>query len=151
MMPQAIYDLVNHPAPPARLTLLEGREIPLDALRGKHVGLIFWATWCGHSKSRIADFAELAEHYAIRKDVVFLAVSIDRAENLETLRSRIESQGLQKVNHVFSGNDVQDEAFLAFKGEAVPYVVVIDPRGRVRSVDSSTSSLEDYLDEAFGG
>jgi thiol-disulfide isomerase/thioredoxin len=148
MSPQ-VYDLVGKRAPTARLMLLDGEEIPVSALEGKHVGLIFWATWCGHSKARIEDFEELAKRYSRRKNVVFLAVSIDRAEAMDNLRSRIESQGLQSVTHVFSGNDVQDEAFQAFRGEAVPYVVTIDPRGRVRSVDTSTSSLEEYLESVF--
>ena len=51
--------------------------------------------------------------------------------------------------HVFSGNDTQDEAFLALKGSRVPYVIFVDAQGIVRYVDYSVSGLGDFLQERF--
>ena len=148
-LPPSAYEMVDKHAPMTRLTLLEGGDLPLEAFEGKHTALMFWATWCGHSKARMEEFAELAAEYSARRNVAFVAVSVDRADDLDKLRARIQSDGLGKITHMFSGNDVADEAFLAFKGESLPYIIVLDPNGRVESVDISTGPLEDYLEEHF--
>jgi thiol-disulfide isomerase/thioredoxin len=142
--------LVGLQAPYVRFTLLDGEAIPLEATKGKTTAILFWTTWCGHSRGTIEEFEALAKRYKRRKDVVFLAASLDRAGDLASVKGRIKSQGLSDVAHAFSGNDMQDEAFLAFKGDSVPYIVVVDPRGVVQSVANSTSALEDYLEERFG-
>jgi hypothetical protein len=71
----------------------------------------------------IAQFEDLARTYAPRGDTDFFAVNLDRNEDLHVVRGRINDQDLSTVVHVFSGNDVQDEAFLALKGDQVPYCI----------------------------
>lgn len=146
---QGAKDLVGSPAPYSRFTMLDGTQLPLEFAEGKTAAIIFWTTWCGHSRSVIEDFEQLAKRYKKRKDIVFLAASLDKADQLRALEGRIESQGLTSIMHAFSGNDMLDEAFIAFKGDSVPYVVVVDPRGVVRSVANSTSELEEYLETRF--
>jgi thiol-disulfide isomerase/thioredoxin len=147
----AAKEMIGQPAPYTRLYMLDGTEIPLEAERGKNLMMMFWATWCGHSKGAIEDFEALAHKYHRRQDVSFIAVSIDKAEDFEALKGRIESQGLKEITHAFSGNDVQDEAYQSFHGEVLPYVIAIDPQGVVKVVDTKVSSLESYLDAKFGG
>jgi thiol-disulfide isomerase/thioredoxin len=130
--------------------MLDGSEITLSAQQGHYVALLFWATWCRHSKSAIADFEDLARTYRRRADVRFFAVSVDRNEDFDALKSRITSQELRSIVHMFSGNDILDEAYQKFFGELVPMSVLIDPRGVVRYVGTDVSGVEDLLDERFG-
>jgi thiol-disulfide isomerase/thioredoxin len=143
-------EMVGHPAPFTRLTLLDGSQVPLDATMGKTTAIIFWTTWCGHSRGTIEDFEELAKKYSRRKDLAFVAVSLDKEPDLPKVNERIAGLQLSTITHAFSGNDVQDEAFIALHGESVPYLVVLDKRGTVKSVASSISELEDYLEETYG-
>jgi len=145
-VPSAAKAMVGNEAPYVRLTMLDGTSLPLEAYRGKHLALIFWATWCGHSRSTIADFEALAEKYKNRRNIQFVGVSVDKSEYLTELKGRIKSQELNTMTHAFSGNDIQDESYLAFHGEILPYIVVIDPQGIVRVVASGTGPLEDYLE-----
>jgi thiol-disulfide isomerase/thioredoxin len=146
---QAAKDLVGAPAPYIRFTMLDGTQLPLAFAEGKTAAVLFWTTWCGHSRSVIEDFEQLAKRYKKRKDVVFLAASLDKADQLRALEGRIQSQGLTSIMHAFSGNDMLDEAFIAFKGDSVPYVVLVDHRGVIRSVANSTTDLEEYLEARF--
>lgn len=149
-VPEKAANLVGRPSPDARLMMLDGTETTLSAQQGRYVALLFWATWCRYSKGAIEDFEELARSYRRRSNVLFFAVSVDRNEDFENLKSRIVSQELESIVHMFSGNDVLDEAYQKFFGELVPMAVLIDPRGVVRYVGTDVSGVEDLLDERFG-
>lgn len=146
-MPARIQELVGQPAPESRLMALDGSEVPLSAYRGQYVSVLFWATWCKHSRGAIEDFEDLARQFARRKDMAFVAVSVDRNEDFDVLKQRITSQDLHTMTHKFSGNDLFDETYMSMRGESVPYVVLIDRRGVVRHVGNSVGELEDLLEE----
>ncbi len=143
--------LVGHEAPQSRLMLLSGEHIALNSLLGKEVALLFWATWCPHSRAGIEEFAALARRYKDNPKLEFYAVSVDSNDAYEELQNRIRLQNLKQMTHVFSGNDVQDEAFLAFHGERLPYAVFIDEAGVVRLADLGVGGLASFLDRRFGG
>ncbi len=141
--------MVGNQVPTGRLMLLSGDDIAIRPDDGKMRVLLFWATWCPYSKDAIEDFEALARKYSSRSDVAFYAVSIDRNEDYQVLESRIQEQDLRTVQHVFSGNDVQDEAFIALYGTTIPYAVVVDRSGVVRFVDVGVSGLDSYLRRAL--
>lgn len=142
--------LIGRQAPQSRLMLLSGEHIALSSRVGRNVALLFWATWCPHSRSGIQEFEALARVYKDRPEVEFYAISVDKNEAYEELQNRIRLQGLESMTHVFSGNDVQDEAFLAFYGERLPYAVFIDDKGVVRFTDLGVSGLKAFLAERYG-
>jgi thiol-disulfide isomerase/thioredoxin len=130
--------------------LLNGEHIALRSRVGKSVTLLFWATWCPHSRAGIEEFEALARTYKDRPEIEFYAVSVDKNEAYAELKNRIHLQDLESMTHVFSGNDVQDEAFLAFHGERLPYAVFIDDEGVVRFADLGVSGLRTFLSQRYG-
>lgn len=141
--------LVGSRAPESRLMLMSGEHIALRSRVGKDVALLFWATWCPHSRAGIEEFEALARAYKGRPGVEFYAVSVDKNEAYEELQNRIRIQNLESMTHVFSGNDVQDEAFLAFHGERLPYAVFIDEGGIVRFADLGVGGLKAFLAQRY--
>jgi thiol-disulfide isomerase/thioredoxin len=127
------------------MMLLSGETVALHDNAQVSRAILFWATWCPRSRSDIERFEDLARRYSWRGDIEFYAVSIDKHEDERELLSRIESQDLKTVRHVFSGNDTQDESFLALRGDQLPYAVLIDRRGVVRSITVGVSGLEELL------
>jgi thiol-disulfide isomerase/thioredoxin len=125
--------------------LLSGDDVALKNSSGRKQAILFWATWCSHSRSVIASFEDLARTYVSRGDTDFYAVSLDKNQDLDLLKGRIQAQDLTTVTHVFSGNDVQDEAFLALRGHHVPYSVFIDERSIIRYAGLGISGLEELL------
>jgi len=138
-------ELEGKPVPWSRLMLLDGSQIPLTPDAGKMHVVLFWATWCPRSRYVVEDYQRLAHQFGGKPHLSFFAVSIDKNDDFETLKGRIDSQGLHSIQHCFSGNDVQDEAFLHFKGHTIPFVVVIDPQGIVRVVTPHVGEVEDFL------
>ena len=143
-------EMTGQPAPEARLMLLDGTEFPLSSLQGKYTAIVFWATWCPKSRKLIVRYEELARRYSQRGDIEFYAVSVDKNEDFGKLKDRIKSQDLKTMTHIFTGNDSQDDVFLSFKGNSVPYLVLIDPKGTIRVVDDSFDTLDDYMNVEFG-
>jgi hypothetical protein len=142
---QGTTDLVGKPVPWSRLMLLDGSQVPLTPDAGNTHVVLFWATWCPRSRYVVEDYEQLAHRFGGRPHLSFFAVSIDKNEDLETLKGRIDSQDLHSMRHCFSGNDVQDEAFVHFKGHTIPFVVVIDARGVVRVVTPHVGDVESFL------
>ena len=68
------------PAPDWTLPDLEGRNVSLQALRGKPVVLDFWATWCTPCEFQIPILNEVYERYRDRVEFVGVAVDVDGRE-----------------------------------------------------------------------
>jgi peroxiredoxin len=132
--------------PSARFTMLNGSYTSLYAFRGKKVIVVFWATPCRKSRKEIKRINTLAGEMSSRKDVVFLAISLDKAENQEKLSRFIVDNQLNNLKHVFSGNDYDDEAFIVFYPKALPRIYVIDPSGQVVADGGSCKLIKKALE-----
>ncbi|HKQ78984.1 MAG TPA: TlpA disulfide reductase family protein [Blastocatellia bacterium] len=69
------------PFPAFSVTSLEGKKYEFAALRGKVVVINFWYIGCGPCKAEMPELNRLVKDYA-GKEVVFLALTFDDAENL---------------------------------------------------------------------
>lgn len=136
---------VGKPAPETRFTLLEGEYVPLKKFRGQTVVLIFWAQWCHSSRPVMVRLHEFSAKLG-RSDVVFLAASLDEVKDVAKLKERIVYQHLDNFQHAFSGNAGSDEAFIAFEGSTLPYLLIVDPQGVVVAAGSSDSIVYDYFE-----
>jgi thiol-disulfide isomerase/thioredoxin len=63
------------PATDFTLPTLDGKQLSLNAFKGKVVLLNFWATWCGPCKAEIPGFVELQQQY--KNDLVVIGLSVD--------------------------------------------------------------------------
>jgi len=120
------------PAPFALIYMANGKDTVLSDYKGKTVALIFWASWCNFSKYAMDDFNEKAGQYKDRKDLVFLAVSID--ESREEFEERVQVRKYNNIIHAFSGNGPLDETYLRFGSPAIPAVYMIDPEGTIKEI-----------------
>src|SRR5215211_1155458 len=75
MIPPDDGDLVGRTAPEVEFQLADSKKAKLTDYRGRHVVLSFWASWCGPCRKELPALAELAQK---RRDVVFLAVNVDK-------------------------------------------------------------------------
>lgn len=119
--------LMNNPAPPFTLTLLDGDTFDIEAQHGKVVVIDFWATWCGPCVQALPHMRTLAGSFE-DEDVVFLGVSRDRAGQERQVRQVLERHEITFAN----GIDVDDIA-PRYGVRGIPNVVLIDKDGIIRS------------------
>jgi len=93
------------PTPPLALKDLEGREVRLEAYRGRTVIVNFWATWC--------------------------APCVEEMPSLVRLRDKYASQGLEVIGVNFQENAARIQPFLQRYGIDMP--VVRDHDGSART------------------
>ena len=127
----------------ARVRLLDGEYVPLAEFSGKPTVLLFWATTCSRSRSRIGDFADWARSSG--DSAHFLAISLDEDRDaLERFFS--ERSGLASLRYAWSGNGAADEAYESFGLREIPAIVVLDAQSRVLGitarVDEALTMLE---------
>ena len=112
------------PAPEFKLKDFSGKELNLEASRGKVILLNFWATWCGPCREEIPELISLQNRYKDRLQIIGLVVD---DEDEEGIRSVIESEG---INYPVAMAD-PDTRFAYGGIAALPTVFVINSDGRV--------------------
>jgi thiol-disulfide isomerase/thioredoxin len=123
---QAVIRFVRDPdpAPDLKAKDLDGKELSLDAYKGKVVLLNFWATWCGPCRAEIPSLIRIQEAYKERLQIIGMDVD---DENEEQLRAFVKDQG---INYPVAMTSVPVR--LAYGGiAALPTVFVINRDGKV--------------------
>jgi len=112
------------PAPEFKLKSLDGKDLTLEASRGKVILLNFWATWCGPCREEIPELIALQSRYKDRLQIIGLVVDDDDEKEI---RSVIATEG---INYPVALAD--PETRFAYGGiAALPTVFVISAEGRV--------------------
>lgn len=111
-------------APDFELADTLGNDWRLSDLVGKTVILNYWATWCGPCRAELPHYATLAQSYADREDVVFLAITTDADHSAAT--EFLEEHGYDFTS-LFDEGSATD-----FNITGIPATIVIGPEGRIQ-------------------
>src|SRR3984893_7465059 len=112
------------PAPEFKLKAFDGKDLTLEASRGKVILLNFWATWCGPCREEIPELIALQSRYKDRLQIIGLVVDDDDEKEIHSV---IASEG---INYPVALAD--PETRFAYGGiAALPTVFVINAEGRV--------------------
>jgi thiol-disulfide isomerase/thioredoxin len=112
------------PAPELKAKDLNGKELNLEAYKGKVVLLNFWATWCGPCRAEIPSLIRIQEAYKDRLQIIGMDVDDDDEAQL---RAFVKDQG---INYPVARTSVPVR--LAYGGiAALPTVFVINKDSKV--------------------
>jgi thiol-disulfide isomerase/thioredoxin len=112
------------PAPDFQAKDLDGKDISLQAFKGKVILLNFWATWCGPCRAEIPGLVDLQSKY--KDSLQIIGMAVDEEDDTE-LRNVMKSEAINYPIVMTAGT-----VRMAYGGiTALPTVFVINPDGRV--------------------
>ncbi len=135
----------GEPAPDFTLPSLHETSVQLSSLRGRHVYLDFWASWCTPCKASFPWMNQMAERYP---ELTILAVNLDRKRSDA---ERFLSQTPARFPILFDPTGKTAERYAV---AAMPSSLLISPDGRIlwRHAgfrERDTAKLEQDLNQAL--
>lgn len=112
-----------------RLPDLQGKQRSLKDWSGKVIVLNFWATWCPPCRDEIPLFIDAQENYKGR-GLMIVGIAIDKKQAVASYSDNM------LINYPVLLGDEGAMDLMARYGNrigALPFTVIIDPRGRIVS------------------
>jgi len=115
-------------APDFSALTLSGEQITLSHLRGRHVFVTFWSSWCSRCQEEMDYLKDLKRRYP---DVIFVAVTSESedmdGEELAKVQQAVQDWDLPFIVLLDKGLKIWDR----YKVNALPTSVIIGKDGRV--------------------
>ncbi len=138
-------ELLDHEAPDIRFLWKSSDSLPdrLSGLEGRVVVVDFWATWCMPCVMSFPKVQELVEHYEGSAVTVLGATHLQRV-HYRTPEDRVSTAGKPELEHELMAEFIEENdmtwpvvftpeaVWLEYGVEAIPHIVIIDPKGVVR-------------------
>ena len=132
-------------APDFTLNDINGKPLSLSSLRGKHVVLDFWGSWCGWC---IKGMPQMKEYYAKYKDKLEI-LGIDCNDTEEKWKAAVEKHQLPWL-HVYNPRGSQDDVCAKYGIQGFPTKILVGPDGKiVKTVVGEDPEFYTLLDSLF--
>ena len=134
------YVKVGEQVPNFTITMLNGKTLNINNLKGKVVLVNFWATWCPYCVQELTRFPEeIVKKYA-GKD--FAVVCIDRMDGNRETRAKVEDFMKAKGYKFPVGLDEGGKVFGMFATSGIPRNYVIDKDGNIAYIGVGYDAAE---------
>jgi thiol-disulfide isomerase/thioredoxin len=137
---------------PLSLPDLQGRQISLDALKGKVVILDFWATWCTPCKAALPTMQRAVNQYKNDTGVVFLFVDtwevVPKDTRMQLINNLVKSKGYSLTILLDQLQNLETRSYLMsgrYDIKGLPTKLVINTRGQVQFRNIGFDGNEDKL------
>lgn len=134
---------VGEIAPDFTLNDLDGKPLSLSSLRGKHVVIDFWGTWCIYCVLGMPEMKNYYDKYSDKLEIL----SVDCGDAQEDWKKAVKDIGMNWKNVI---NDEKNDISELYKVEGFPTKIVLDPKGKIlKVVVGEDPAFYEFLDSLF--
>ena len=115
--------------PAVTLKDINGKTVQTDKLSndGKPFIISFFATWCKPCNRELSAISEVYADWQDETGVKLIAVSIDQAQNINTVKPLVDSNGWEYDVLLDPNSDFKR----ALGIQMIPYVIIVDGKGNI--------------------
>ncbi len=141
---------INQPVQPFTITMLDGKTVSSENLKGHVVVLAFWATWCAPCQAELPQIVRIEARYRARPDVFVIALnSKTGGDTTEKARLFLERKRLSLTAAIDDPDDAHPNGRgLAGKSlglDSLPTLYVLDRQGHLRVIYGGYDSSENLV------
>jgi thiol-disulfide isomerase/thioredoxin len=129
-----------------------GKAVSMKNFKGKVVFIDVWATWCGPCKAQFPFLREIEEEYHDNKALVFVGISLDKAEVKQKWQAMIKKESLGGIQLL---DDFGKTFGRKYDINAIPRFMLIDKQGKWIEIRCPMPEMKErlrkYLDKALAG
>lgn len=134
----------GQPAPDFTLNDINGKPLALSSLKGKHVVLDFWGSWCGWCIKGFPEMKKYYEKYAGKFEIL----GIDCNDTEDKWKKAVADNQLPWL-HVYNPRNSDITTNYAVTG--YPTKIIVGPDGKiVKTIVGESPEFYSVLDELFG-
>jgi tetratricopeptide (TPR) repeat protein len=138
--------MFEKPAPPLEAEAwIQGGPLSLESLRGKVVGVYFFATWCENCAKEQSFVLDIEQRYAPAGLALVGVLDHSRGQTADSVRAYLASNKIGFAAMMDRGRTTP-----AYHGSTIPDLVLIDKTGKTRWHDNP-ANLADYTIETLLG
>ena len=117
----------------------------MEALRGKYVFVVFWATWCPHCQHEMPHVQDVWKKYGGDDFTVLALTRHSRGQTTEKVRSYITDNGFTMPVVVDGGATSR-----AYGVSGIPAAALVDPQGKVVFRDHPSRLTDERIEGLIG-
>lgn len=135
-------------APDFNMTLIDGRSMSLNELRGNFILLDFWGSWCGPCRQDNPNLVKLYDEFhgkSFEKADDFEIVSIGLEMKESRWKAAIAKDNLHWPYHHADFNRMKSPIGLKYGVREIPTKYLITPDGYIAGVNMSYEQIKSFL------
>ena len=135
-------------APDFTAQLIDGSSISLSDLQGNYVLLDFWGSWCGPCRKENPDLVALYQKHQnlnLGTKEQFIIFNIGAETNERSWKNAITRDGLNWIYHTSEIKRFDSEIIRKYGVKKIPTKYLINPNGRIISVNPTIKEIDKIL------